>query len=427
MMRALLALGLATVASALHANMPAERGVPHRWTAAHHEGPLRVRMMAGKSRRAERRAARQAAGVSAPVTVTLPAGWNSAVDPATGDTYYYHTDGTSQWELPSEPAAAPTPMAIPHEPLMATIPDEPLMATIPDEPLVVIAPEGAAAAPPSSPPSCSEVWLNPAAQDTRSVGEAIQHGEVVLCVPNVAAEPELQALLHAALSACERTGKSGVDGKSRLSVSDRTAFSKETVLACEELILRVLDRVDEQLPSVYATLFEPSAGWVERQALRANGLKHDVMPPEYLAETCPTLRELYMAGELEWSEGEPAINVYEAGGGFGTHKDHMALTILMPLSSPTTFSGGGTGFWSHADEEMYAGKPAGAPTSIIKPPLGTALLFGGDVSHAGMPVERGLRSVFVCSFSTRTSASPEDRIHGLQFAYGASGALRERA
>ena len=31
-----------------------------------------------------------------------------------------------------------------------------------------------------------------------------------------------------------------------------------------------------------------------------------------------------------------------------------------------------------------------------------------------MPVERGLRAVFVASFSTRTAASPPDRVHGLQ-------------
>ena len=33
-----------------------------------------------------------------------------------------------------------------------------------------------------------------------------------------------------------------------------------------------------------------------------------------LQDACPSLRDLYMAGELEWSEGEPAINVYTAGG-----------------------------------------------------------------------------------------------------------------
>ena len=55
-------------------------------------------------------------------------------------------------------------------------------------------------------------------------------------------------------------------------------------------------------------------------------------PPAFLAETCPSLRELYMAGELEWSEGEPAINVYNANGRFGPHKDHMALTVLYDVS-----------------------------------------------------------------------------------------------
>ena len=37
-----------------------------------------------------------------------------------------------------------------------------------------------------------------------------------------------------------------------------------------------------------------------------------------------------------------------------------------------------------------------------------------QVTHAGMPVEAGLRSVLVASFSTRTPASPPDRVHGLQ-------------
>ena len=82
-----------------------------------------------------------------------------------------------------------------------------------------------------------------------------------------------------------------------------------------------------------------------------------------------------MAGELEWSEGEPAINVYSAGGGFGTHKDHMALTVLIPLTAPATdFSGGGTGFWSALDEEMMGGVPSGSPTKVLKPPIGTALM-----------------------------------------------------
>ena len=51
---------------------------------------------------------------------------------------------------------------------------------------------------------------------------------------------------------------------------------------------------------------------------------------------------------------------------------------------------------------------------MLRPPLGTALVFGGDVTHCGVPVASGLRSVLVCSFSTRTPASAPDRVHGLQ-------------
>ena len=87
-------------------------------------------------------------------------------------------------------------------------------------------------------------------------------------------------------------------------------------------------------------------GWAARQPLNAQGEQPTTPPELYLADTSPSLRELYEARELEWSEGEPAINVYTADGFFGTHKDHLALTLLMPLTAPSEFSGGGTGFWA---------------------------------------------------------------------------------
>ena len=125
----------------------------------------------------------------------------------------------------------------------------------------------------------------------------------------------------------------------------------------------------------------------------------------------------------------------------------MALTFILPLTCPTRgFSGGGTGFWSAEAEARgaygggaYGGgrddadmlddnkanaRPDGPPTAILRPPLGTAILFGGDVTHAGMPVEAGTRAVLVASFSTRTAASREERVNGLR-ASSASSALRE--
>ena len=273
------------------------------------------------------------------------------------------------------------------------------------------------------------VWLDEAASGTRSsLASNIEHGEVVVCMPKVATAAELSSLLEAGVSArdaqAKRSGRPPVGGRFRSSVSDSVAYSNSVVLSCEEILLRVLDRkpartqkpwselwsterppadgspcvrvpraigVDEQMPEVYAHLFRPSEAWAERQPLNAQGVQPSVPPPMQLVDACPSLRDLYMAGELEWSEGEPAINVYSAGGGFGTHKDHMALTVLIPLTAPALdFSGGGTGFWSRLDEEMMGGMPSGSPTKVLKPMIGTALLFGGSVAHAGMPVDEGL-------------------------------------
>lgn len=55
------------------------------------------------------------------------------------------------------------------------------------------------------------------------------------------------------------------------------------------------------------------------------------------------------------------------------------------------FAGGGTGFWSKgqaASGTMIDGNkaqsiPRGDPAAVIAPQLGTALVFGGDVTHAG--------------------------------------------
>lgn len=248
-----------------------------------------------------------------------------------------------------------------------------------------------------------------------SLGEAIGQGQAVVCIPNVASPEETQALFAAGLQACEGKGPAA-RGRSRFSVSDPIAFSSDVELSCDEILLRVLDHLDDEIPSICTTLFLPSTGmaeWADQQPLNAQGEQPTVPPPDHLVETCDGLREQCMMGELEWSEGEPAINIYEGGGYFGAHKDHLALTVLIPLTTPgDDFVGGGTGFWSgnrDVDEN-----PSDPPDSVLKPEAGSALIFGGDVTHAGMPVESGYRSVFVCSFSTRTPVSAEDRLHGVQ-------------
>ena len=96
------------------------------------------------------------------------------------------------------------------------------------------------------------------------------------------------------------------------------------------------------------------------------------------------------------------------GGEFYAHQDHQALTVLVPLSEPHSFEGGGTGFWAAAPAaaareaaDRHAPDRHAPPTLVLKPPAGDALLFAGSVTHAGMPVRAGERVVLVASFSRR--------------------------
>lgn len=146
----------------------------------------------------------------------------------------------------------------------------------------------------------------------------------------------------------------------------------------ERILQRTLAYVDEELPDIRETLF---------------------------GGDCKSLVGLFVDGEqqLTWSTREPAMNVYYPPEGyFGIHKDNQALTILMPLTSPDDdFTGGGTAFWSqsHPNETRHA------PSLILAPKAGTALLFGGKVSHKGLAIETGMRIVFVASFSRKSNKS----------------------
>ena len=111
---------------------------------------------------------------------------------------------------------------------------------------------------------------------------------------------------------------------------------------------------------------------------------------------------------LIFATGEPAINVYTSGGGFKAHEDHQVLTVLVPLSEFAEFEGGGTAFWSTHDSEPSRW-PGGSradlrnPTIVLRPAARAALLFGGNVTHSGLPIHSGQRCVFVASFSPQAS------------------------
>jgi hypothetical protein len=155
----------------------------------------------------------------------------------------------------------------------------------------------------------------------------------------------------------------------------------------EQIFERILRIVDQHLcPSVKEYMF----------GLTDDNTKNDTTAAN-------SLIELFHNNQLQFAKREPAINVYRPPfGHIGMHKDNFDLTVLIPLSSPEDdFTGGGTAFWHQAFPKNGMDDPA----FILRPPGGTAVLFGGKVSHSGLQVRSGTRAVFVCSFSRPSSPS----------------------
>jgi len=145
--------------------------------------------------------------------------------------------------------------------------------------------------------------------------------------------------------------------------------------------------------------------------------------------------------ELVFSEGEPALILYSPGCGFEPHEDGMALTCLLNVTSADdNYGGGGTAFWSQEEggsdddprgdsrgcsdddarkrrKTSYEGGCDGftecsgdasgdsrvggnaRPAVVIRPAAGTAILFGGNVTHAAVAVASGQRVVLVAGLS----------------------------
>jgi hypothetical protein len=225
------------------------------------------------------------------------------------------------------------------------------------------------------------------------VREAVRNSEVVLMLPGIASAAECSALVDAACEIATRASASSkpfTHGRVRLPCIAATqraqaqgkpcpdvALTHEADALVQAMLTRCLDVIDEQLPSL-RLLFGHGKG---------------------------SLASMYAANALLWADREPAVNVYKEGGEFLPHKDGQALTVLIPLTTSDAFKGGGTGFW-RADTNAL--QPRGPPTVSLAPPAGTALLWGGRLTHAGLPVEDGTRAVLVASFSPRSGYEEGD-------------------
>ena len=70
--------------------------------------------------------------------------------------------------------------------------------------------------------------------------------------------------MEAGVAACERIGHHP-SGRNRFWVPK--IFPRDTIELAEEILLRVLDKVDEEMPEIYETLFRPGGEWASRQPL----------------------------------------------------------------------------------------------------------------------------------------------------------------
>ena len=219
-----------------------------------------------------------------------------------------------------------------------------------------------------------------------SIGERLKRGESVLQLENLVTEEECRYLceeccrVNAAPTEIEKPGLlrlPTIAAAQRAAVRN-TPCADPIPANIDELLQKILARavrsIDKQIPSIADQLF------------RGESLAH-----------------LLGDNQLKYSSREPAINIYTSGGEFLAHKDAQALTVLLPLSCPDRdFEGGGTAFWSQDSR----GHRVEEPTIVLIPPAGTAVLFGGCVTHAGVPVETGTRVVFVASFSSAKDDKP---------------------
>ena len=203
--------------------------------------------------------------------------------------------------------------------------------------------------------------------------------QCVLVVPGVATAAECDALRAAARAAAAKQEFENAPGRFRLPVLEYLDDDSIERELCDALLLRAVRALERDVDGLVPALF----GDVIDSAVRLT--RH----PQVL-----------------FSMYEPALSIYRPhvdacgdGGGMEPHEDDESLTVLVALSQPTSsFEGGGTTFWAgeHAADAAARGD---APTAHLCPPAGTALIFGGGVTHAARAVTAGERCVLVASFS----------------------------
>ena len=257
-----------------------------------------------------------------------------------------------------------------------------------------------------------EVYVSPdLASETRSPEEAVAAGFSLVLVHGLASSEECDVLSKEASRVAKHARSCSLKTpQNPIRMPIIKMFCEESQELCDKILVRSVSRLRHHLPTLLPSLFGVDGG-IGSISWRAEleGERKDPADASVRVRATSVTRD----PRLVFVTGEPACNVYTAGGQFKPHEDQQALTVLVLLSERDAFVGGGTAFWSESDGPTRASpgvliRPAaGAPTIVVRPPAGTALVFGGDVTHAGQPVLEGERTVLVASFSTRSAAPAE--------------------
>jgi len=224
------------------------------------------------------------------------------------------------------------------------------------------------------------------ATKTSSRGERIKNGESIILIEDLVSAEECTFLIREVLrqdatpTALEKPGlvriptRSAAERAAAFDIPCADPLSAEVDNMLHTILKRATNVMTQQIPSISEVLFGGES-------------------------VC----HLLDTDQLKFSSREPAINIYTPDGQFLAHKDAQAITVLIPLSCPDHhFQGGGTSFWSQDSR----GHRVEDPTIILKPAAGSAMLFGGCVTHAGVSVNKGTRVVFVASFSRASEETP---------------------
>ena len=322
----------------------------------------------------------------------------------------------------------------------------------------------------------AETFLNKdAAAACSSCAESFARGHSILTLRHLASAEEVAVLKAEAIGAAharmvEASSEASVRELERRIVAMRAAYIKadQPWRTSTPLVSHGGAAASRHRMQIEHSLTAPGQALCDALLLRALSLLEAQLVHDLFGDCTTDSDTCVHNPQLAFSTNEPAINVYNSGGHFKPHEDNHALTILLPLSAASAdFEGGGTAFWSTRDAGpggSINARTMGAPTMVLRPPAGAALLWGGacthgmrtmyaacalcyvlpcicpgsvttavcypgyhpsgSVTHAGLPVKSGQRCVLVASFSPRTSADGPARRVPTSISAAAHSAIR---